>query len=183
MRCWRIGAYAVLSSVAVHADAPGTTYANVGAWEISTEPERKLCKMFHVYGSSKDSHVEGLFIRYDAAKEEVWPTWTTDAAIDLPPVDQSQLPLEFVKGTSLNGSWGNRLFQVRKRDATTYVSHTFRGPKNARQVLDHLAASEVFGLSLGPAMITGRSLDASRAAEMLRKCSLETAAPSAVRSR
>ena len=183
MRRWWIGAYAMLSSVAVQAEAPAATHAIVGAWDILTEPERKSCKMFRVYGSSEDSHVEGLFIRYDAAKEEVWLTWSTDAAIDLPPVGQSPLLLEFVKGKSLNGSWGDRLFQVRKPDATTYVSHSFKGAKNARRMLDHLATSDVFGLSLGTAVITGLSLDASGAVETLRNCSLEIAGPRALRTR
>ena len=95
-------------------------YATVGAWEITPEPERKLCKMYRVLGSSVDNDKEGLFVRYDATKEDVWLTWTTDKEIAFSTDGQVDFSIEFVSGKSLNQSWGTRAFRYGKQAQTYY---------------------------------------------------------------
>lgn len=172
-----VGVLLLLVPVAAQGEAGSDSHLEIGDWHIAAEPDRKLCKMYRVWGSSVDKHKEGLFFRYDAAKEDVWVTWTTDQVLDLPDGGQADLAVEFVRGKSLNQSWGVRTFGFKKHAETSLFSHTISGRKNASRMLRDLAVSNVFGLFSGPTLLTALALDASEAVARLRECSSKAAEP------
>lgn len=176
LRNWIIGSLALLGAGAGQAQGEVEHHAKVGEWEIAAEPERRLCKMYRYYGSSVDDHIEGLTVRYDAAKESVWLTWSTNGSTPFVKDGAIDLFLNFVKGKSLNESWGSRSFYQEKSEDRHYFAHAFHGSKDSRRILRDLAGSELLGLDMGPVMMTALSLDAGEATEALRECSLNISA-------
>ena len=174
MRGWMIGACAVLTAAAAQAEDGREPYATIGAWEVEIETARKLCKMYRFYGNDAGNQIEGLIVRYDVTNEVVSLTWTTDRITDLPAKGQLDLQLSFVKGRSLD-EWGRRTFQYERPAGTSYFSHVFTGAKASRRILRALGGSDTFGLELGPALLTGLSLDAAEAIAKLRECALQRA--------
>ena len=165
------GAAALLTATAVGAQGKMEHYAKVGAWQIEVEPARKLCKMYRVYGSSVDDHIEALFVRYDATNESVSLRWSTNKPIDLPADGQIEFELNFVKGKSLDQSWGSRTFRYGKPADTYYFDHSFNGAKGSQRILRDLSKNALLGLYFGSTMMTGLLLDAADATQALRECS------------
>ena len=176
LRSWIIGSFALLGAGAAQAQGKIEHHVKVGEWEIAAEPERTLCKMYRYYGSSVDDHIEGLIVRYDAAKESGWLTWSTNGSTPFTEDEEIDLFLTFVKGKSLNEAWSARSFHQRKHEDTRYFAHGFHGSKESRRILRDFAESELIGLDLGPVMMTALSLDAAKATDALRECSLKIAA-------
>ena len=174
-----MGALALLGAGAAQAQGEAEQYAKVGEWEIAAESERKLCKMYRYYGSSVDDHMEGLTVRYDAAEDSVWLTWSPDGSTPFVKDGEIDLFLNLVRGQSLDESWGSRSFHQEKREGRHYFGHVFHGPKDSRRILRDLASNEIVSLDLGPVMMTALSLDAGGATEKLRECSLKIAADTA----
>ena len=169
MRCWWIGACALLSSVAAQAEAPGTTYAKVGAWEISAEPPR--CIMQGFFGSKDSKKVDGLTILYAADKESVLLVWSNNWMTYLPTKGELDLGLVFGKGTSVDASWGSSKLRYEKVGNDYLFTRVFKDAKVAEKVLRDFAESQVVGLSLGATLLTSLKLDASVAVKKLRECS------------
>ena len=170
MSKWWIGACALLSSVAVQAEAPGSTYAKAGAWEISAEPPR--CIMQGFFGSKDGKKVDGLTILYAADKEGVLLIWSNNWMTYLPAKGELDLGLVFAKGTSVDASWGSTKLRYEKVGNDYLFTRAFTDAKTAEKILRDFAESEVVGLTLGATLLTSFKLDASQAVTKLRECSL-----------
>jgi hypothetical protein len=170
MECWRIGACALLSSVAVEAEAAGTTYAKVGAWEISAEPPR--CIMQGFFGSKDGKKVDGLTILYAADKQGVLLIWSNNWMTYLPTDGELELGLVFGKGEAVDASWGSSKLRYEKVGNDYLFTRAFKDAKAADKVLRDFAESQVVGLYLGATLLTSFKLDAEEAIEKLRDCSL-----------
>jgi hypothetical protein len=175
LRDWIIGMCALVSGGAVQAQEANDHYATVGKWEIEADPRRKLCQMYRYYGSTKDDHLEGMIVRYDAAKESVGLTWSTNAPTLFPGDGEIDLLLSFFKEKSIDDSWGGQTFRHYKPEDTRYFASVFTGVKDSNRILRDLAVSELIGLYLGPTLMTALSLDAAGATETLRECTLKIA--------
>ena len=169
------GLVALLTAGAAAAQEDSEHFAKVGAWEIATEPPQKLCKMYRFYGNKAGDHIEGLVIRYDAAREAVLLTWTTDQMAYLPAAGQLDLYLNFVTGKSIDESWGSRSFRYDKPADTYYFSHAFNGTKDSQRILRDLSKNGIIALDFGPTLLTALLLDASEATAALRECSSKLA--------
>lgn len=169
MSSWWIVAYALLSSVAVHAEASGSTYAKVGAWEISAEPPR--CIMQGFFGSKDGKKVDGLTILYAADKEGVLLIWSNNWMTHLPTRGELDLGLVFGKGTSVDASWGSTKLRYEKVGNDYLFTRVFKDAKMAEKVLRDFAESQVVGLSLGDTLLASFKLDAAEAITKLRECS------------
>ena len=177
-RKWVIGMCALLAGGAAHAQAAQEHYATVGTWEIASEPARTVCKMYRFYGSTvqdDNAHEEGLIVRYDAAKDSVWLTWSTTGKTPFFRDGEIDLLLSFLKDKSIDDSWGNQTFRHGKPKDTRYFAHAFTGAKESRRILRDLGSNKLIGLYLGPTLITALSLDATEATATLRECSLKVA--------
>lgn len=170
MSSWWVGACALLSSVAVQAEASGSTYAKVGAWEISAEPPRCIMQGFFV---SKDGkQVDGITILYAADKEGVLLVWFNNWMTYLPAKGELDLGLVFGKVTSVDASWGSSKLRYEKVGNDYLFTRAFKDAQVADKVLRDFAESQVVGLTLGPTLLTSFKLDASVAIMKLRECSL-----------
>jgi hypothetical protein len=170
MRCWWIGACALLSSVAVQAEASGSTYAKVGAWEISAEPSR--CIMQGFFGSKDGKKVDGLTLLYAADKQGVLLLWSNNWMTYLPTKGELDLGLVFGKGTSVDASWGSSKLRYEKVGNDYLFTRVFKDAGEAEKILRDFGESEVMGLTLGATLLTSFKLNASDAVTKLRHCSL-----------
>jgi hypothetical protein len=168
---WLIAVVALSAAGAAQAQDLDKHAATVGAWEIAVEEDRNLCKMYRYYGSTVDSSIEGLVVRYDAGKETVSLTWSTSAPTLFAYDGQIDLLLSFTKGQTINDTWGSRTFRHVKPDDTRYFNHVFSGPSASKRILRDLGTSKLIGLYLGPVLLTALSLDAAEATASLRDCS------------
>jgi hypothetical protein len=175
MRSWMIGACAVLAGTAAQAQDTSVSYAHVGEWEIATETDRNLCKMYRFYGSTENDDLDGLVIRYDAPAEEVTLTWATTNIPYLPEKGELELYLNFVTGKEFDETWGGRKFRHITSEDTYYLSNVFKGPKESQRILRDLAEKEIIGFDLGPVMLSALFLEAAEATKSLRECSLKLA--------
>jgi len=170
MQGWVIGVSALLT--AGSAQAADSTYAKVGDWEISAQAPSQRCLMQRFYRSKDGKKTEGLTILYAADKEGVLLVWTNDWMTYLPVKGDLELGLAFRKGDSADQSWGSRNLPYEKIGNTVYFTLVFKNAGEAQRILRDLAASDHFGLLLGPALLTSVPLDASEAIPKLRECSM-----------
>ena len=170
MRSWWIGACALLSSGAVQAEASGSIYAKVGAWEISAEPPR--CIMQGFFGNKDGKKVDGLTVLYAADKEGVLLIWSNNWMTYLPANGELDLGLVFGKGTSVDASWGSSKLRYEKVGKDYLFTRAFKDAQAADKFLRDFAESQVVGLTLGATLLTSFKLDASEAITKLRECSL-----------
>lgn len=175
MRNWIIGACALLGAGAAQAEAGREPYAKVGAWEISADAAKKICLMNRLYGSIDDDKTEGLLVLYNAQKEAALLGWASSKMNFLPAEGSLDFDLSFLKGESLNESWGSQPFEYKKPENRHIFTHVFKGPTDAQRILRDLAGNESIALFFGPTVMTGLPLDASDAVEKLRECSLKLA--------
>ena len=175
LRNWLIGVVALSAAGTARAQELDRHFATVGAWEIAVEEDRNLCKMYRYYGSTVDSSIEGLVVRYDVGKENVSLTWSTNAPTPFPYDGQIDLLLSFTKGETINDTWGSQTFRHAKSDDTRYFNRAFSGPGASKRILRDLGTSKLIGLYLGPVLLTALSLDAAEATASLRDCSLKLA--------
>lgn len=171
LRNWLIGIVALSTAGTAQAQKSDGHFATVGTWEIAVEEDRNLCKMYRYYGSTVDASIEGLIVRYDAHKGNVFLTWSTSAPTLFPQDGQIDLLLSFTKGETINDTWGSQTFRHAKPDDTRYFDHAFRGPAASKRILRDLGTSKLIGLYLGPVLLTALSLDAAEATASLRDCS------------
>jgi hypothetical protein len=172
MQRWIIGVYALLTAGAAQAEEADQTYAKVGGWEISAQPPSHRCLMQRFYRSKDGKKTEGLTVLYAADKEGVLLIWSNDWMTYLPVKGDLELGLAFRKGASVDQAWASRSLHYDKVGNDYLFTRAFTGAGEARRVLQDLAVSEHIGLFLGPALLTSMPLDASKAIEKLRECSL-----------
>ena len=175
LRNWIIGAAAFAATGTAQTQEMHGHFATVASWEIAVEEGRNFCKMYRYFGSTVDTHTEGLVVRYDAGKESVLLTWSTTGTTIFPGDGQIDLFLSFFKGKTIDDSWGSQAFRHAKPDNTRYFNHAFSGPVASKRILGDLSTSKLIGLYLGPVLLTALSLDAAEATASLRECSLKFA--------
>jgi hypothetical protein len=173
-----MGACALLTAGAAGAQS-SEPFGKAGEWQVAVERPNKLCKMFRYYGSSVDDHLEGVVVRYDAARDKAWLTWSTDGSTPFFKDGEIELHLNFVMGKSLDDSWGSRRFRHGRPDDTRFFVSAFDSAKDAQRLLRDLSDHDIIGIDLGPVMITALKLDAREATAMLRDCAGKLAAVSA----
>jgi hypothetical protein len=177
LRNWIIGVAAFSAAGTAQAEEIDGHFATAGGWEIAVEQGRNYCKMYRYFGSTVDTHAEGLVVRYDAGRESVLLTWSTTGTTIFPGDGQIDLLLSFFKGKTIDDSWGSQTFRHAKPDDTRYFNHAFSGPVASKRILRDLGTSKLVGLYLGPVLLTALSLDAAEATASLRQCSLKLADP------
>jgi len=165
------GVCALLTAGAAQAERVSEPYGKVGDWEISAENHRE-CGMRSSYGNGVAEKEQGLFVLYDAQRQVALLGWAARKP-PLPPVGGPvHLDLAFLKGSSMDESWGNQPFQSQKGDGDGYVfTHIFAGSTDVQRILRDLASHEAIALSFGPSLVTGLHLNASDAVAKLRECS------------
>ena len=170
MQGWVMGVSALFSAGA--SQAADSTYAQVGSWEISAQPPSQQCLMQRFYRGKDGKKIEGLTILYAADKEGVLLVWTNDWMTYLPVKGDLKLGLAFRHGESADLSWGSRDLPYEKIGNTIYFTLVFKSAAEAQRILHDLAASDHFGLLLGPGLLTSMPLDASEAVVKLRECAM-----------
>jgi len=176
MRGWIIGLCALLGVGTAQAEEGPEPYAKVGAWEIAADAPKQLCRMFRLYGSVDPDKIEGLLVLYSAQKQVVLLSFANNKMKYLPKDGSLNFDMSFMKGSSLDESWGSQLFEYHKLDGKYGFHHVFKGEAEVRRILRDLASHEGIVLFFGPDVMTGLPLDASNAVEKLRECSLKLAA-------
>jgi hypothetical protein len=155
LRNWLIGVVALSAAGTAQAQKLDRHFASVGAWEIAVEEDRNLCKMYRYYGSTVDSSIEGLVVRYDAGKENVFLTWSTSAPTLFPYDGQIDLLLSFTKGQTINDTWGSQTFRHAKSDDTRYFNHAFSGPGASKRILRDPWQQQAYRIVPGPSPVDG----------------------------
>jgi hypothetical protein len=174
MRGWIIGMAALLSAAA-HAQSAYEPYATVGQWEISAKTPKKICMMSRWYGNVDADETDGLMVLYNAQKETALLGWGSNKMKFLPAKGALDFDLSFLKGSSLDESWGSQSFEYEKLDKKYVFTHVFTGAADVRRILRDLGANESITLFFGPNVITGLPLAASDAVEKLRECASKLA--------
>jgi len=169
------GVCALLTAGAAQAERVSEPYGKVGDWEISAENHRE-CGMRRSYGNGVAEKEQGLFVLYDAQRQVALLGWAARKP-PLPPVGGPvHLDLAFLKGSSMDESWGNQPFQSQKGEGDGYVfTHIFAGSTDVQRILRDIASHDILALFLGPAVMMSHRLDASDAVAKLRECSLKIA--------
>jgi len=174
MRGRILGLCALLVAGAARAERVSEPYGTAGDWEISTE-NHHMCATKRSYGGPAPEE-QGLFVLYDPQRQLVSLNWAARKPALAPAGDTLPLGLAFLKGKSMDESWGNQTFQIEKRDGYLF-SHIFSGPKDAQRMLRDLASNKTIALFLGPSLMTGLYLDASDAVAKLRECASKFVEP------
>lgn len=117
MRGRMIGVYALLSASASQAERVSEPYAKIGYWAITTE-NHNVCVMKSGYPGKADDD-EALIIGYTAQQKTAVLSGTPRMPKVPALTDSLDLELSFLKGRSLNQSWGSQRFQIAK-SADTY---------------------------------------------------------------
>ena len=173
MRGKIFGVCALLSAGAAQAERVSEPYGKVNDWEITAE-NHQMCVMKRLYGSSDPAKGQGLIVAYDAQGQVASLNWVTRKP-PFPPLSASlDLDLAFLKGSSMNESWGSQPFQIQKGDGYLFI-HVFMGGTDVQRILRDLASHEAIALSFGPSLVTGLHLNASDAVAKLRECSSKIA--------
>ena len=161
-----LGLCALLMAGAAQAERVSEAYGTVGDWEISAE-NHHMCGMKRLYGSREEE--QGLIVLYDPQRQLVSLNWGARKP-PLPPLgDSLDLNLAFLKGSSMDESWGSLPFQTEKGDGYLFT-HIFTGPKDVQRILQDLASNRTIALFFGPTLMTGLHLDAFDAVAKLREC-------------
>ena len=172
MRGRIIGVCALLCASATQAEGVSEPYAKAGYWEIRTK-NQSTSTMTSVFPGKVAGDAEALMIGYNPQQKTAVLGWITQKPKFPALTRSSDLRLSFLKGKSLNESWGTLPFD-NPNSADTFI-HAFRGPKESERFLGHIAASEALVLSFGPVMLTSLPLKASDAVKKLRECSSKIA--------
>jgi hypothetical protein len=170
MRGRIIGAYALLSASASQAERVSEPYAKVGYWAITTE-NHSVCVMKSGYPGKTADDDEALIIGYNAQQKTAVLSWTPRKPKVPALADSLDLELSFLKGRSLNQSWGSQPFQIAKSADTYSFIHVFKGSTASDRFLRDLASHDALALSFGPGLLTSLPLKASDAVTKLRECS------------
>jgi len=165
------GLCALLIAGAAQAERVSEPYATVGDWEISTE-NHHMCAMTRSYGPLPEE--QGLMVLYDPQRQLVSLNWAARKPAIAPIGATLPLELAFLKGKSMDDSWGNQTFRIEKRDGYLFT-HIFSGPKDTQRILSDLASNKTIALFLGPSLMTALYLDASEAMAKLRECASKVA--------
>jgi hypothetical protein len=170
MRSWICGVYALLSAGASQAERVSEPFAKVGYWEITTE-NHSTCVMKSLYPGKVADDAEALIIVYSGPQRTAVLSWITQKP-KLPALTHSlDFEISFLKGRSLNESWGSRPFDIENSPHSYSFTHAFRGPTDGERFLRDLASHDALVLFFGPGMLTSLPLKASDAVTKLRECS------------
>jgi len=168
------GLCALLGVGIAQAEPVNEPYAKVGDWEITAENNRE-CVMKRLYGSKVADEAQGLIVLYDARRKTAALSWASPKP-KLPPLSTSlDFDLAFLKGSSLNESWGSQTFEIQKPAGAYAFIHVFTNPADVERILGDLASHEAIALFFGPTLMTGLPLDASDAVAKLRECASKLA--------
>lgn len=167
------GLCALLIAGAARAERVSEPYGTAGDWEISTE-NHHMCAMKRRYGGAAPEEEQGLIVVYDPQRQLVSLNWLARKPAIAPVGAKLPLSLAFLKGKSMDESWGNQTFQIEKGDGYLFT-HIFSGPKDAERILHDLASNQTIALFLGPSLMTGLFLNASEATAKLRECASKLA--------
>lgn len=174
MRGRIIGVYALLSASASQAERVSEPYAKVGYWEITTD-NHSVCVMKSVYPGKVADGDQALIIGYNGRQKAAVLSWTPRKP-ELPALtDSLNLELSFLKGRSLNESWGSQPFEIEKSADTYSFIHVFKGSTDSDRFLRDLASHDALALFFGPGLLTSLPLKASDAVAKLRECSSKIA--------
>lgn len=176
MRGWIIGVCALIGASAARAEGEREPYAQVGKWDIAADAAKRICLMSRMYGSVDPDKVEGIMVLYNAQKQAASISWASKKIGFLPKEEGTlDFDLSFLKGSSLDESWGRKAFDYKKVADKYIFTHVFLGAADAKRILRDIAEHESITLFFGPSVLTGLPLDASEAVEKLRECSLKLA--------
>jgi hypothetical protein len=164
------GVTALLWASAVQAERVSEPYAKAGYWEITTENHRE-CAMKREYPGKTADDEEGLIIVYEPQTKAAVLGWAPRKPKFAAPTHALHLQLSFLKGKSLDESWGSQPFDIAKSGDTYSLIHLFKAPGEADRFLRDVASHDTFALFLGPGLMTGLPLNASDAVAKLRECS------------
>lgn len=168
MRSRTIGVFALLSASASQAEAVNAPYATVGYWEITTG-NHSTCVMKSGFPGKVAGDAQALMIAYNEQQKTAVLGWITQKPRFPALSDSSDLQVSFLKGASLNDSWGTLSFDSAK-PADTFI-HAFRGATETDRFLRDVASHDALVLFFGPVMVTSLPLKASEAVKKLRECS------------
>ena len=174
-----IGVTALLCAGAAQAERVSEPYAKVGYWEITTENHRE-CAMKREYPGKTADDEEGLIIVYEPRTKAAVLVWGARKPKIPALTDSLDLQLSFLKGKSLDDSWGSQPIDIAKSGDSSGFIHLFKPPIDGERFLRDVASHDTFALFLGPVLMTGLPLNASDAVAKLRECSskiVEQAAP------
>ena len=172
MRSWIMGVCALLSASASQAERVSEPYAKVGYWEITAE-NHSACVMKSVFPGKVADDGEALIIGYNALQKTAVLSWTTQKPKVPALTDSLDLELSFLKGSSLNESWGSQPFHIANSADTYSFIHAFSGATDSDRFLRDLAFHDTLALFFGSGLLTGLPLKASDAVTKLRECSLK----------
>ena len=162
--------FALLSAGTAQAERVSEPYAKVGYWEITTENHTE-CVMKSLYPGKVANDEQGLLVLYNAQQKFAAMSWAAHHP-EFPPLrDSMVLDLAFLKGSSMNESWGSQAFQIDKHSDGYGFTHVFKGSADSDRFLRDLASHDSIALFLGPLLMTGLPLQASDAVRKLRECS------------
>ena len=172
-----IGVCALLAAGAAQAEHVSEPYAKVGDWDITADNHRE-CGMKRLYGTGIAEKGQGLFVLYDARRQVVLLGWAVRKPPFPPLGGPIHLDLAFLKGRSMDDSWGNQPFETQKGDGYLFT-HIFAGSTDAPRILRDIGSHDTIALFLGPMVMMSHRLDASDAVAKLRECALKVAAQNA----
>ncbi|MBO9622651.1 MAG: hypothetical protein J7500_08055 [Sphingomonas sp.] len=168
-----LGACALLTASTAQAERVSEPYAMVGDWRITAENHR-MCVMGREYASPVPEDAQGLIVVYDAQRQIVSLNWAARKP-KLPVLtDSLDFRLAFLKGKSMDESWGSQPFQIQKNDGYLFT-HLFTGGPDVQHILRDLASHDIITLFFGPLVTTSLYLNASDAVAKLRECSSKLA--------
>jgi len=174
MRGRIIGVCALLSANAAQAERVSEPYGKVGYWEITTE-NHNICVMKSGFPGKVANDAEALLIGYNPQQKTAVLSWTTQKQ-KLPALSDSlDFQLSFLKGRSLNDSWGSQPFQIKESAESHSFIHAFRGSTDSDHFLRDLASHDALVLYFGPVMMTSLPLKAPEAVQSLRECASKIA--------
>ncbi|HVJ02795.1 MAG TPA: hypothetical protein VM662_11480 [Sphingomonas sp.] len=164
---------ALLTASTAQAEGVSDPYATVGDWRITAD-NHKMCTMTRLYDSPVPEDVQALIVIYDAQRQIVSLNWAARKP-KLPVLtDSLDFRLAFLKGKSMDESWGSQSFEIQKNDGYLFT-HVFKGGPDVQHILRDLASHEIITLFFGPLVTTSLYLNASGAVAKLRECSSKLA--------
>lgn len=168
-----LGLGALLTANAAQAERVSEPYGTAEDWEI-TAANHQMCGMKRLYDSSVPNDVQGLIVLYDAQRQIVSLNWAARKPALPVLTDSLDFDLVFLKGRSMDQSWGSQPFQIQKGDGYLFT-HMFSGTSEVERILRDLASHDTIALFFGPSLMTSRYLNASDAVAKLRECAAKVA--------
>lgn len=164
-----VGVCALLTASAAQAERVSEPYAVVGDWQITAD-NHQMCVMKRLYDSPVPEDAQGLIVAYEAQRQIVSLNWVARKPAFPVLSDSLDFRLAFLKGKSMNESWGSQPFQIQKGDGYLFT-HVFKGSADVQRILRDLGSHEIITLFFGPVVTTSLYLSASGAVAKLRECS------------